>query len=295
MAFKNELKIKSEYIEEQLKKYMPKEEGYQKTIFKAMNYSLSSGGKRLRPILTLEATKLVGGNEKDAIPFSMAIEMIHTYSLIHDDLPAMDNDDFRRGKPTNHKVFGDAMATLAGDALLNYAFEVMLKESINKNNSEIHLKAIYEIAKGAGIYGMIGGQVVDVESENKSIEKEKLDFIHMHKTASMIVGCMKAGAIIGNASDEDLQNITKYAKNIGLAFQIVDDILDIVGDENILGKPVGSDLDNHKSTYPALVGLDESRKIARNLIQEAKESIKKVPGNSSFLENLADYIISRDH
>ncbi|MDO5009614.1 MAG: polyprenyl synthetase family protein [Intestinibacter bartlettii] len=295
MAFEQELKTKSAYIEDLLKEYMPKEEGYQNTIFKAMNYSLSAGGKRLRPILTLEASKIVGGNEKDAIPFAMAIEMIHTYSLIHDDLPAMDNDDFRRGKPTNHKVFGDGMATLAGDALLNYAFEIMLRESIGKKNPDIRLKAIYEIARGAGIYGMIGGQVVDIESEDKAIEKEKLDFIHMNKTAAMIVGCMRAGAIIGYASEEDLQNITKYAKNIGLAFQIVDDILDIVGDTKILGKPVGSDLENHKSTYPALIGLDESRKVAINLIEEAKDSIKKLSGDTSFLEGLADYIISRDH
>ena len=295
MAFKEELKTKSAYVEELLNKYMPKEEGYQETIFKAMNYSLSAGGKRLRPILTLEATKIVGGDEKQAIPFSIAIEMIHTYSLIHDDLPALDNDDLRRGKPTNHKIFGDAMATLAGDALLNYAFEIMLKESIDKENPNTRLKAIYEIARGAGIYGMIGGQVVDVESENKSIEKEKLDFIHMNKTAAMIVGCMRAGAICGGASEEDLQNITKYAKNIGLAFQIVDDILDIVGDEKILGKPIGSDLENHKSTYPALIGLDKSREVARNLIEEAKNSIRKVSGDSSFLEDLAEYIISRDH
>ena len=200
MAFKENLNTKSAYIEDLLKEYMPKEEGYQKTIFEAMNYSLSAGGKRLRPILTLEATKIVGGDEKEAVPFAMAIEMIHTYSLIHDDLPAMDNDDFRRGKPTNHKVFGDAMATLAGDALLNYAFEIMLKESIGKSNPDRRLKAIYEIARGAGIYGMIGGQVVDIESEDKSIEKEKLDFIHMNKTAAMIVGCMRAGAIIGDAT-----------------------------------------------------------------------------------------------
>lgn len=295
MAFKEELKNKSKYIEELLSGYMPKEEGYQETIFKAMNYSLSAGGKRLRPILTLEASKIVGGDTNDAIPFAMAIEMIHTYSLIHDDLPALDNDDLRRGKPTNHKVFGDAMATLAGDALLNYAFEIMLKESIDKTNSNCRLKAIYEIAKGAGIYGMIGGQVVDVESENKSIEKEKLDFIHKNKTAAMIVGCMRAGAIIGNASEEDLLNITSYANNIGLAFQIVDDILDIVGDEKVLGKPIGSDIENHKSTYPLLVGLDKSREIARNLIKEAKENIRKLPGDSKFLEDLADYIISRDH
>ena len=290
MAFKEDLKIKSAYIEDLLKQYMPKEEGYQKTIFEAMNYSLSSGGKRLRPILTLESAKIIGGDVKEVIPFCVAIEMIHTYSLIHDDLPAMDNDDFRRGKPTNHKVFGDGMATLAGDALLNYAFEIMLKE-----NADIRLKAIYEIARGAGIYGMIGGQVVDIESENKSIEKEKLDFIHMNKTAAMIIGCMRAGAIMGNACEDDLQNITKYAKNIGLAFQIVDDILDIVGDEKALGKPVGSDIENHKSTYPSLIGLDESKKVATDLIKEAKDSIRKISGESRFLEDLADYIISRDH
>lgn len=295
MAFKEDLNTKSTYIEDLLKEYMPKEEGYQKTIFESMNYSLSAGGKRLRPVLTLEAAKIVGGNQDEAIPFAMAIEMIHTYSLIHDDLPAMDNDDFRRGKPTNHRVFGDGMATLAGDALLNYAFEIMLRESIGKRNPDIRLKAIYEIARGAGIYGMIGGQVVDIESENKSIEKEKLDFIHMNKTAAMIAGCMRAGAIIGHASEEDLQNITRYAKNIGLAFQIVDDILDIVGDEKILGKPVGSDLENHKSTYPTLIGLEQSRKVARDLIEEAKESIRKISEDSSFLEGLAEYIISRDH
>ena len=274
--------------------YMPKEEGYQKTIFEAMNYSLSSGGKRLRPILTLESAKIIGGDVKEVIPFCVAIEMIHTYSLIHDDLPAMDNDDFRRGKPTNHKVFGDGMATLAGDALLNYAFEIMLKESLGKENADIRLKAIYEIARGAGIYGMIGGQVVDIESENKSIEKEKLDFIHMNKTAAMIIGCMRAGAIMGNACEDDLQNITKYAKNIGLAFQIVDDILDIVGDEKALGKPVGSDIENHKSTYPSLLGLEKSRCIARQLIEEGKSSIKDLPSEKDFLNQLGDYIISRD-
>ena len=295
MAFKEDLKTKSAYIEDLLKQYMPKEEGYQKTIFEAMNYSLSSGGKRLRPILTLESAKIIGGDVKEVIPCCVAIEMIHTYSLIHDDLPAMDNDDFRRGKPTNHKVFGDGMATLAGDALLNYAFEIMLKESLGKENADIRLKAIYEIARGAGIYGMIGGQVVDIESENKSIEKEKLDFIHMNKTAAMIIGCMRAGAIMGNACEDDLQNITKYAKNIGLAFQIVDDILDIVGDEKALGKPVGSDIENHKSTYPSLIGLDESKKVATDLIKEAKDSIRKISGESRFLEDLADYIISRDH
>ncbi len=174
-------KRKASFVEKYLKNICLKKKGI-KTVIEAMNYSLSAGGKRLRPILTLEACKIVGGNEDEAIPFAIAIEMIHTYSLIHDDLPALDNDDLRRGRPTNHKVYGEAMGILAGDALLNYAFEVMLAGSINKENPEKYLKAINEIAKGAGIYGMIGGQVVDVESENKQIEKEKLDYIHMNKT-----------------------------------------------------------------------------------------------------------------
>ncbi|HBF4284537.1 polyprenyl synthetase family protein [Clostridioides difficile] len=295
MEFKQCLKEKASFVEKVLKEYMPKEEGYQKTVIEAMNYSLSAGGKRLRPILTLEACKIVGGNEDEAIPFAIAIEMIHTYSLIHDDLPALDNDDLRRGRPTNHKVYGEAMGILAGDALLNYAFEVMLAGSINKENPEKYLKAINEIAKGAGIYGMIGGQVVDVESENKQIEKEKLDYIHMNKTAAMMVGCMRAGATIGGANFEQMEEITKYAKNIGLSFQIVDDILDIVGDEVKLGKKVGSDIENHKSTYPSLLGLDKSKEIAHNLIDEAKKSIEKLSDDVDFLKGLAEYIIDREY
>ncbi|MCC3867277.1 polyprenyl synthetase family protein [Terrisporobacter mayombei] len=294
MEFKDVLKEKINYIEALLNEYMPKEEGYQQTIMQAMNYSLKAGGKRLRPILTLESCKIVGGKEEDAIPFAVAIEMIHTYSLIHDDLPALDNDDIRRGKPTNHKVFGESMATLAGDALLNYAFEVMLSSSIDKKDSNKYLKAINEIAKHAGIYGMIGGQVVDVESENKIIDKDKLDFIHLNKTAAMIIGCMRAGAIIGGASEEELEKVTKYGKNIGLSFQIVDDILDITGDEAKLGKPIGSDIENHKSTYPSLLGLEKSRKIARQLIEEGKSSIDGLSSEIDFLNQLGDYIISRD-
>ena len=294
MEFKQLLKERINYIESLLNNYTPKEEGYQKTIMEAMNYSLKAGGKRLRPILTLESCRIVGGNEEDAIPFAMAIEMIHTYSLIHDDLPALDNDDLRRGKPTNHKVFGEGMATLAGDALLNYAFEVMLSSAIDKEDANKYLKAINEVAKHAGIYGMIGGQVVDVESENKVIDKDKLDFIHLNKTAAMIIGCMRAGAIVGGADKEALEKITTYAKNIGLSFQIVDDILDIVGEEEKLGKPIGSDLENHKSTYPSLLGLEESRRIANELIDEAKNAIKDLSSEVEFLNQLADYIINRD-
>lgn len=295
MEFKKLLKEKASYVEDILKQYMPKEEGYQKIIMESMNYSLSAGGKRLRPILTLESCKLVGGNESDAIPFAVAIEMIHTYSLIHDDLPALDNDDLRRGRKTNHIVYGEDIAILAGDALLNYAFEVMLSTSLEKDNPRKYLRAINEIAKSVGIYGMIGGQVVDVQSENMQISKEKLDYIHNNKTAAIIIGCMRAGAIIGDANEDDLEKITKYAKNIGLSFQIVDDILDIIGDESKLGKKVGSDIENHKSTYPSLIGLEESKKIAQDLIEDAKLSIKSINNDREFLCGLADYIIDREY
>lgn len=295
MSFKSSLKYRVDYIEKLLKEYMPEEKGYQKTIFEAMNYSLKAGGKRLRPILTLEACRIVGGNEEDVIPFAIAIEMIHTYSLIHDDLPALDDDDLRRGRPTNHKVYGDAMAILAGDGLLNYAFEIMLKSSIGKENPAKYLNAINEIAKSSGVYGMIGGQVVDIESEDKKIEMEKLDFIHLNKTAAIIVGCMRAGAIIGDATEEQLENITKYATNIGLSFQIADDILDITGDESKLGKKVGSDIDNNKSTYPSLIGLEKSKEIANDLINEAKTRISNIKGDTEFLNDLAEYIVARDY
>lgn len=294
MEFNSSLRERASYIENILNEYMPKEEGYQKSVIEAMNYSLSAGGKRLRPILTLEACKIVGGNEEDAIPFAVAIEMIHTYSLIHDDLPALDNDDLRRGRPTNHKVYGEAMGILAGDALLNYAFEIMLKGSLGKNNPEKYLRAVYEIARHAGIYGMIGGQVVDVESEDKKIDKEKLDYIHNNKTAAMIIGCMRAGAIVGGADQVELESVTNYAKNIGLSFQIVDDILDIVGDEEKLGKKVNSDIENNKSTYPSLLGLEKSRDIATELISDAKNSIETTFESADFLKGLADYIISRE-
>lgn len=295
MSFKSSLKYRVDYIEKLLKEYMPEEKGYQKTIFEAMNYSLKAGGKRLRPILTLEACRIVGGNEEDVIPFAIAIEMIHTYSLIHDDLPALDNDDLRRGVPTNHKVYGDAMAILAGDGLLNYAFEIMLSSSIGKENPAKYLNAINEIAKSSGVYGMIGGQVVDIESEDKKIEMEKLDFIHLNKTAAIIVGCMRAGAIIGDATEKQLENITKYATNIGLSFQIADDILDITGDESKLGKKVGSDIDNNKSTYPSLIGLEKSKEIANDLINEAKTRISNIKGDTEFLNDLAEYIVARDY
>ncbi|SHH08736.1 polyprenyl synthetase family protein [Tepidibacter thalassicus] len=296
MEFKKEFNSKKEYFEKELKNYIPKIEGYQKVLFESMKYSLDAGGKRLRPILLMESTSLVGGDVEECIPFACAIEMIHTYSLIHDDLPAMDDDDLRRGKPTNHKVFGEGIAVLAGDGLLNYAFEIMINHSLKyEKESYKYLKAMNEIAKAAGVYGMIAGQVVDLESENKKIDKDTLDFIHMNKTSAMIIGALRAGAIIGGADEEQLENITAYAKNIGLGFQIVDDILDIIGDESKLGKNVGSDLENNKSTYPSLFGIEESKKIAKNLITEAKYYISNFGNKGDFLKCLADYIVDRDY
>lgn len=295
MDFKKELKERSIYIEEKIESYLPKEEGYQKTIFEAMSYSLRAGGKRLRPILLMEAYKICQGQGEDFVPYSVAMEMIHTYSLIHDDLPALDNDDLRRGKPTNHIVFGEAMAILAGDALLNTAYETMLNAAFKHSRPEISLRAAYEISRGAGIYGMIGGQVVDVESEDKKIDKDKLDYIHMNKTAAMIVGSVRAGAILAGIDEDRLESLTKYAENIGLAFQIVDDILDIEGDEKLLGKRVGSDLDNDKSTYPSLLGISESKKIVENLIEEAKISLEVFDSDAEFMNALADFIRDRQN
>lgn len=295
MDFKKELKERSIYIEDKIESYLPKEEGYQKTIFEAMNYSLRAGGKRLRPILLMEAYKLCQGQGEDFVPYSVAMEMIHTYSLIHDDLPALDNDDLRRGKPTNHIVFGEAMAILAGDALLNTAYETMLNAAFKHPRPELSLRAAYEISRGSGIYGMIGGQVVDVESEDKKINKDKLDYIHMNKTAAMIVGSVRAGAILAGVDEDRLESLTKYAENIGLAFQIVDDILDIEGDEKLLGKRVGSDLDNDKSTYPSLLGISESKKIVENLIEESKISLEVFDSDAEFMNALADFIRDRQN
>ncbi len=295
MNFKLALKDKKTYIESKLQSYIPNMNVYQKTLFESMKYSLDAGGKRLRPILLMESAALFNSDIEDIIPFACAVEMIHTYSLIHDDLPAMDDDDLRRGKPTNHKVFGEGIAVLAGDGLLNYSFEIMLEHALkNEKNSYKYLKAMNEIAKASGVKGMIAGQVVDLESENKKIDKDTLDFIHMNKTSAMIIGSMRAGAIIGGANDSELENITNYAKNIGLAFQVVDDILDIVGDEKKLGKDIGSDLENNKSTYPSLFGIDKSRDIARNLIDDAKKYISAFDEKNEFLNCLADYIIDRE-
>ena len=246
-------------VEEHLLDFIPEIDHKSITIYESMKYSLTAGGKRLRPVLLLAACEFAGGDINNAIPYACAIEYIHTYSLIHDDMPEMDNDDLRRGVPTNHKVFGEAMALLAGDGLLSTAFEVMHRDELLYLDEDIRLKrrirAAYEISKYAGCRGMVAGQVADIEAEGKQCSREMLDYIHINKTAALIMASVRAGAQLGGADDKMLESLTNYAENLGLAFQIVDDILDVVGDEATLGKKTGVDLENNKSTYPALYGL----------------------------------------
>lgn len=296
MDFKKSLKERKILFEQNLKSFMPDEEGLCKTLYESMNYSLKAGGKRLRPILLLETYKLFGGKESERImPFAAAIEMIHTYSLIHDDLPSMDDDDLRRGKPTNHKIYGEGIAVLAGDGLLNEAFEIMVKASLNLDDKESALIAMNHICEGSGTKGMIAGQVVDLESENKDINIDVLKYIHENKTGKLILKPMLAGAVLAGASKGEIDNVKTYAKNIGQAFQVMDDILDIVGDQDKLGKNIGSDEENNKATYPSLFGLEKSKEIANELIEDAKLSLKKLNKEDEFLLNLADYIVNRDY
>lgn len=280
-------------IEAIIRGYLPKEEGYQKTIMKAMNYSVLAGGKRLRPMLMQETYRLFGGNSAVIEPFMAGIEMVHTYSLVHDDLPAMDNDDYRRGKKTTHVVYGEAMGILAGDALLNYAFETVTKAfELEPENPRVgHAMCVF--ARKAGIYGMIGGQVVDVESEGTAIDKEKLDFIHIYKTSALLEASMLIGAILAGA-DQDQQNVVEEAaRKIGLAFQIQDDILDVTSTTEELGKPAGSDEKNGKNTYVAFEGLEKSKEDVKKLSKAALESLRELPFANEFLYQLIEELIER--
>lgn len=264
------------------------------SLKEAMLYSLQAGGKRLRPMLLFATVEGFNGNYEESIPVACAIEMLHTYSLIHDDLPAMDNDDFRRGKPTNHKVFGEASAILAGDALLTLAFQVistMNEKSVNANQK---LTLITELAKASGPEGMVGGQVADMEGETKTLSLGELEYIHHHKTGDLLSYSIIAGAIVANADESSISNLKKFARHLGLAFQIKDDILDIEGSEVALGKPVGSDITNEKSTYPKLLGLDAAKKKLADHIFKAKEYLYNVEMDHQKLELLADYITTRD-
>ncbi|MDD6183220.1 MAG: polyprenyl synthetase family protein [Lachnospiraceae bacterium] len=288
-----EIGKRAEEIEKIIKEYLPKEEGYQKTIMEAMNYSILAGGKRLRPMLMLETYRLFGGTSKTIYPFMAAIEMIHTYSLVHDDLPALDNDEYRRGRKTTHIVYGEAMGILAGDALLNYAFETAAGAFQLEPENPAVGQAMLVLARKAGIYGMIGGQVVDVESEGTVIDKEKLDFIHLHKTSALLESAMVIGAILAGANKEEQNLVEKAAGKIGLAFQIQDDILDITSTTEELGKPVGSDEKNGKNTYVAFEGLEKSKEDVKKLSESAMEDLQKLPYENPFLIELIKELIER--
>jgi len=259
----------------------------------SMRYSLLAGGKRIRPILCLASCSLAGGEPSLAVPTAVAIEMIHTMSLIHDDLPSMDNDDLRRGRPTNHKVYGDAVAILAGDALLTRAFEMV---SIRTEGipPERLLKIVGELSLVAGAPGLVGGQVVDLDCEGKEVDLETLEYIHLHKTGALLKACVTCGALIGGADENLLEALSVYARGIGLAFQIIDDILDVTASSEVLGKTAGKDLIADKTTYPKLLGLDESRKRAESLVAQAKNALEPWPDKSKPLLALADYITNRD-
>jgi len=269
---------------------------YPEKIYEAMRYSLLAGGKRVRPILCLATCEMIGGTIEMAMPTACAVEMIHTMSLIHDDLPAMDNDDYRRGKLTNHKVYGEDVAILAGDGLLALAFEFVAIETPQNVKRELVLQVIARLGRALGAAGLVGGQVVDLESEGKSdISLETLNFIHQHKTAALLEACVVCGGIIAGASPEDVQRLTRYAQNIGLAFQIIDDILDITSTQEQLGKTAGKDQKAQKVTYPSLWGLEESRLKAQELVKAACAELEPFGERAKSLQAIAHFIINRNN
>lgn len=293
MDIKKEIAEHTSQVETIIKKYLPEETGYQKTVMEAMNYSFLAGGKRLRPMLMQETYRLFGGDSDIIEPFMAAIEMIHTYSLIHDDLPAMDNDDYRRGRKTTHVVYGEAMGILAGDALLNFAFETACKGLMQEIGNPAVARAVQILAQKAGIYGMLGGQVVDVEFEGQPLEREKLDFIYDLKTGALIEASMLIGAVLAGASEKEQQIILQVAKDVGLAFQIQDDILDVTSDLETLGKPIGSDEKNHKTTYVTIRGLAQAEKDVEEISERALEGVASLSEENVFLNELIRYLIHR--
>lgn len=283
-------------VEKNLGRYISEKHECPPEIYKAAKYSLFAGGKRLRPILTLLAAKACGYTYADVMPAACAMEMIHTYSLIHDDLPAMDNDDFRRGKPTSHKVFGEAVAILAGDALLTRAFECVMMCSKNKKiKAENVILAAAEIANGAGMKGMIGGQVIDITSEGRKLSPAALDYLHKCKTGALIRASVVSGAILCGADKKTVAAFGAYGEKIGLAFQIVDDMLDVTGDEKKMGKKVGKDAGALKSTYPSIYGLKASAEKASKLTLEACDILGKINGDTDDLKQLAILFTKRNH
>ncbi len=284
------------FVDEGILSLLPDEESYPEVVHQAMHYSLLAGGKRLRPILVIAASEAVGGDRKAVLPFAVAAELVHTYTLIHDDLPALDNDDLRRGKPTNHKVFGEAVAILAGDALLTEAFILMTRSvGMESISPERLLRATHEMATALGSTGMIGGQVVDLEAEGKPIDAETLEYIHVYKTGFLIRACIRCGGILSGATPRQLNSLSRFGAHIGLAFQIIDDILDITGDEKQLGKGIGSDLTKDKATYPALYGLKESRRKAEELVEASIVCLEEFDGRTDPLRQIARFFVQRTY
>ena len=281
-------------VDKALQKFMPNPSGLASDVIKAMNYSLFAGGKRIRPILCIAGAEAVGGSADNVVPVACAIEFIHTYSLIHDDLPVMDNDDFRRGKPTNHKVFGEAIALLAGDGLLTLAFNLMAGYGAEKKvEKKALLRVIDLIASAAGYKGMVGGQVVDITYEGKEPDPNVVEYIHRHKTAALIAASVTAGNILAGGNKDEEKSINRYGQQIGLAFQIADDILNIEGDKKVMGKGIGSDKERGKITYPSVFGTAESKTIQKELIKNAIDSLKRFDTRAEPLRDLARYIIER--
>lgn len=290
---KEKMKACQNLVEETLPKLLPEKDGYNDLLVDAMGYSLLSGGKRLRPILAMAACAAVGGKPEDALYAGCCIECIHAYSLIHDDLPGMDDDVLRRGKPTNHVVYGVGMATLAGDGLQALAFENLSRYWLQKEEMGIGLRVVRELAAGSGCDGMVVGQAQDLESEGRMISAEHMRYIHSRKTGALIKAAVRIGAVIGGADEEALAQITDYGTAIGLAFQITDDILDVVGDTAVIGKPVGSDKKNEKATYPALYGMEQARQMAADECARALQALEGLAGDTEILSYIANYILER--
>lgn len=293
--FQIQMKQKVQNIEGILQEYLPKQKGYQSVIMEAMSYSLLAGGKRLRPMLMQETYSLFQGTSKAIQPFMAAIEMIHTYSLVHDDLPAMDNDEYRRGRKTTHVVYGEDMGILAGDALLNYAFETAFKAFVSDPEDGLLIgRALTVLGEKAGIYGMIGGQVIDVKETGHAVTKEVLDTIYELKTAALIEASMMIGAILAGATEEVVKKVEKIAHYVGIAFQIQDDILDVTSTEEVLGKPIHSDEKNEKTTYVTLMGTTEAGKVVEELSEKAIGLLHQLSGENKYLEQLLIQLIHRD-
>ncbi len=292
--FKELLSDRVKETEEVIQGFLPREEGYQRRIMEAMNYSMNAGGKRLRPLLLMETCRMFGGEIREAAPFMAAMEMIHTSSLIHDDLPCMDNDQYRRGKKSTWAQFGEDFGVLAGDGLIVEAFAVAASAFDTTNHPKRAARALQILARKTGIYGMIGGQVVDVELTNQAIPKEKLDFIYRLKTGALLEASMVIGAVLGGAGEKEQERISQIALDVGIAFQIQDDILDVTSSQEVLGKPAGSDEKNGKTTYVTLEGLEAAREEVRRLSARAEALLASLPGERAFLEQIIHMLITRE-